>query len=460
MLELIDARSMVQNITLFTDDQSSDVSAQLNFEIRKLDLIYQEHIKGAVTIVGNALGYAYISWDGISHTFLFSWLTLLFSTVAIRLFSLYRWNRIKSQIRSEKELKFWLLLLYSQLFMSGLGWGAIGFLAPTQDSSVQVITSLIVASMTAGPLIYYVSSRIAMLYLTAPALFGWAFGYLFMSDMKYHVLLGSLILFYCVVLFFIGLNLNRAILRMISLDSQLKESEQHLRMALSSSDALSWDWNVGTNSMRYNGNLALFSDGPDQLREILQEHLGKGRDIDTEVLCLDSKGNPRHVAIRGKVFQTSEQKAYRVSGIAWDTTIKKNEEILRRERDLHEAANRGKSVLLANASHEIRTPIASILGYSETLLGSESLGEQNRRDVEAIHRQGKFMVTLVNDLLDLSKIESSRLYFQSAPMNPVRELEDSVAMIRSTSNQKTHKITLKFESEFPERISSDPVRFR
>ncbi|MGE5086640.1 MAG: ATP-binding protein [Bacillota bacterium] len=451
---------MAQNITLFTDDQSSDVSAQLNFEIRKLDLIYQEHIKGVVTIVGNALGYTYISWEGINHTFLFSWLILLFSTATIRLFSLYRWNRGKSHIRSQKELKFWLRLLYSQLFMSGIGWGAIGFLAPTQDSSVQIITSLIIASMTAGPLIYYVSSRIAMVCITAPALWGWALGYLFMSDMKYHALLGFLILFYCVLLFFIGLNLNRAILRMISLDSQLKENEQHLRMALSSSDALSWDWNVETNSMRYNGNLSLFADGPDQLREILQDHLAKGQDIDTEVLCLDDKGNPRHVAIRGKVSRTTGDKAFRVSGIAWDITMKRNEEILRRERDLHEAANRGKSVLLANASHEIRTPIASILGYSEALLRSEVLDEQNRRDVEAIYRQGKFMVNLVNDLLDLSKIESSRLYFQSAPMNPVREIEDSVAMMRSTSIQKTHKITLKFETEFPEKIYSDPVRFR
>lgn len=387
---------MSQNIV--PSELQSDVSESINFEVRKLDLIYQAHIKGALAIMANALIYALIAWNSLSHLFLFAWLALLVSTVSIRLWSLYRWNNVKSQIRTEREVKFWLRLVCSQLFMSGFGWGAIGFLAPTLNPNLQVITSLIIASMTAGPLIYYVSSKIAMVCITAPALLGWAFGYLFMSNMEYHVLLGSLILFYCVLLFFIGLNLNRAILRMISLDSQLQESEQHLRLALSSSDALSWDWNVESDTLKCNGNMSLFPSGPEQLRGILQEHLTKNQDIDIEVLCEEGPGQSRHVAIRGKVFRLGDQKAYRLSGIAWDTTTKKNEEILRRERDLHEAANRGKSVLLANASHEIRTPIASILGYSETLLGSKNLDEQNRRDVEAIHRQGKFMATLVNDL--------------------------------------------------------------
>ncbi|UYL08932.1 response regulator [Bdellovibrio sp. SKB1291214] len=432
----------------------------LDFKIRKLDLIYQEHLKGAFAILGNGGAYLWVAWDHVPHSLLVVWMSAMAMTVTIRMISLWQWNKKKQSITNRRSLQFWQYLLYSQLLISGLGWGTLGIMSTaTTDSSVQILASLIIASMTAGPLIYYVSSKKAMACLTAPALIGWSFGYLLLSEVPHHELLGVLILFYLVLLFFIGRNLNRAILRMISLDYQLKKNEEHLRMAMASSNALSWDWYVETNHLDYNGNIALFPQGPVQLQDILKKHFVTPGDLDAEIECLDLEGRSRYIAIKGRVSKDPKT-AYRMTGIAWDITTKKNEDLLRRERDVHEAANRGKSVLLANASHEIRTPIASILGYSETLLGSASLDAQNRSDVEAIHRQGKFMVTLVNDLLDLSKIESKGLFFQSCTMNPAMELEDSIAMIRSTLDSSKHQLSLNFETHFPEVISSDPVRFR
>jgi signal transduction histidine kinase len=146
------------------------------------------------------------------------------------------------------------------------------------------------------------------------------------------------------------------------------------------------------------------------------------------------------------LYSTSESRKRRARALA----------IAKAEAD---KANAAKSEFLSRMSHDIRIPLNVVIG-SSTLALKEPNSPTTQRYLSDIDQSGKFLLSLVNDLLDLSKIESSRLYFQSAPMNPVRELEDSVAMIRSTSNQKTHKITLKFESEFPERISSDPVRFR
>jgi signal transduction histidine kinase len=435
-------------------------SESLDFKIRKLDLIYQEHLKGAFAILGNGFAFLWVSWNLIPHFILQIWMGAMVTTVTIRMISLWQWNKKKQAVTNRRALRFWEYLLYSQLLISGLGWGTVGVMsASTTDISLQILAALIIASMTAGPLIYYVSSKKAMACLTAPALVGWSCGYLFLSEVPHHHLLGILILFYLVLLFFIGRNLNRAILRMISLDYQLKKNEEHLRMAMASSNALSWDWYVESNHLDYNGNIDLFPQGPAQLQDILKKHFVNPGDLDAEIECLDQDARSRHIAIKGKISKDPKT-TYRMTGIAWDITTKKNEDILRRERDVHEAANRGKSVLLANASHEIRTPIASILGYSETLLGSGSLDSQNRRDVEAIHRQGKFMVTLVNDLLDLSKIESKGLYFQSCSMNPALELEDSMTMIRSTLDSSKHTLELNFESHFPAVISSDPVRFR
>ncbi|QDK44398.1 hybrid sensor histidine kinase/response regulator [Bdellovibrio sp. ZAP7] len=432
----------------------------LDFKIRKLDLIYQEHLKGAFAILGNGLAFLWVAWDLVPHLILEIWMSAMVTTVTIRMISLWQWNKKKQAVTNRRALRFWEYLLYSQLLISGLGWGAVGVMAAsTTDISLQILASLIIASMTAGPLIYYVSSKKAMACLTAPALIGWSFGYLLLSEVPHHHLLGILILFYLILLSFIGRNLNRAILRMISLDYQLKKNEEHLRMAMASSNALSWDWYVESNHLEYNGNIELFPEGLEQLQDILKKHFVTPGDLDTEIECLDQNLQSRHIAIKGKISKDPKT-TYRMTGIAWDITTKKNEDLLRRERDVHEAANRGKSVLLANASHEIRTPIASILGYSETLLGSPALDKQNRQDVEAIHRQGKFMVTLVNDLLDLSKIESKGLYFQSCSMNPALELEDSVAMIRSTLDSSKHNLEINFETHFPAVISSDPVRFR
>ncbi|KHD88523.1 MAG: hypothetical protein OM95_08410 [Bdellovibrio sp. ArHS] len=135
-------------------------------------------------------------------------------------------------------------------------------------------------------------------------------------------------------------------------------------------------------------------------------------------------------------------------------------DVLRKERDLHEAANRAKSVFLANASHEIRTPISAILGFSEALLRSGTLSDQNFRDVEAIHRQGNYMVSLVNDLLDLSKIETNRLYIQKAPMSPMAEIDESLSVIRPAADEKRIDVRVKYLSLIPESVMADSVRFR
>ncbi|WP_413577485.1 response regulator [Bdellovibrio sp. HCB290] len=440
--------------------RSTRSEESIEFQVRKLNLIYQEHLKGAFAITGNVIAFLWVTWNEFPHEILLGWMSVMLGTATIRVLSLWRWNRVKQTVTSQNQLKFWEYLLCSQLLISGFGWGFCGVMASTSSNvSVQTVAALIIAAMTAGPLIYYVSSRKAMACLVGPALAGWSAGFLFVSEVPDHQVLGVLILFYLVLLAFIGQNLNRSILRMISMDYQLKKSEEHLRMSMASSDALSWDWYVETGELEYNGNIQLFPKGPAQLLEILKKHFVSQGELDAEVEFNDEKNSVRYIAIKGRVFKDLKT-AFRMTGIAWDITTKKNEDILRRERDLHEAANRGKSVLLANASHEIRTPISSILGYAETMLGSRELQAQNRSDVEAIHRQGKFMVTLVNDLLDLSKIQSKGLYFQSCSMSPGLELEDSLSMIRSTLDSSKHLLSLIFETDFPAIISSDPVRFR
>lgn len=74
-----------------------------------------------------------------------------------------------------------------------------------------------------------------------------------------------------------------------------------------------------------------------------------------------------------------------------------------------DAANRAKSEFLANMSHELRTPLNGILGYAQILLRSKIMTEQEKKGIGIIHQCGEHLLTLINDILDLSKIEARKM---------------------------------------------------
>ncbi|MNK06288.1 Autoinducer 2 sensor kinase/phosphatase LuxQ [compost metagenome] len=450
---------MVKSVGPESSAEYSSNQESLDLEVRKIDLIYKQNINGLVAILANAAAYIYVAHENVSRGFLITWAGILVSTIFIRMAFLRQWNHVKGRLHHIQETRFWLYSMYCLLLISGMSWGAVGWIAPEGSVTQQIITALLVCSMSAGAMITYVASRTAMACVWVPAMFGWGFGYVFSSH-EHQTLMGFLVLLYCGLMAVMGKNLNAAIIKLLSMDTKLQKNEEHLRMSMASSDALTWDWDVQSDHLHCEGNSMLFPEGPPQLLQILKSSLSAKPDLDTEVILHDFMGIPRHVALRGKFYRDLNNIIYRATGIAWDITTKRNEDLLRRERDLHEAANNAKSVLLANASHEIRTPLAAILGFADTLLRSPALDEQSRHDVQSIHRQGRFMASLVNDLLDLSKIETNRLYIQNAPMSPAGELEDSVSVIRSALEDQKHDIQIYYESQIPEQILSDSIRFR
>ncbi len=131
---------------------------------------------------------------------------------------------------------------------------------------------------------------------------------------------------------------------------------------------------------------------------------------------------------------------------------------------VHEAANQAKSMFLANASHEIRTPLAAISGYVEALMNQlqNPAGHepQMRSDLIAIDRNTKHLISLVNDFLDLSKLETGRIYLQKSAMHLRNEIEEALQMLRSPLESKNLKLNLILEPTLPVLIYSDPLRFR
>jgi two-component system CheB/CheR fusion protein len=124
-----------------------------------------------------------------------------------------------------------------------------------------------------------------------------------------------------------------------------------------------------------------------------------------------------------------------------------------------EAASLAKSDFLANMSHEIRTPLTAILGYGE-LLTTHTTDPDNLACIDAIRRNGKHLVEIINDILDLSKIEAGMLRTEFVRISPGGVLRDVIDSLRVRAAEKGLTLDLSYDGPVPATIESDPTRFR
>ena len=134
---------------------------------------------------------------------------------------------------------------------------------------------------------------------------------------------------------------------------------------------------------------------------------------------------------------------------------------LRAAKELAEDANRAKSAFLANMSHEIRTPLTAILGFTDILLSDDEGSPSERRDhLQTIGHSGRHLLTLIDDVLDLSKIESDRIEVEQVCCSPHEIIAATTSTLRVRAAERGLTLEYFWKTEAPQTICSDPARLR
>jgi signal transduction histidine kinase/sensor domain CHASE-containing protein/ActR/RegA family two-component response regulator len=274
----------------------------------------------------------------------------------------------------------------------------------------------------------------------------------------------------------------------------LQCSEQRYELAVRGSFQGLWDWDITTRKVHFAPHckvlLGYLPDEPidelaawtgrihpedrERVMQAMDDHLIHRRPFDVEFRLLAGLDLLRWIRARGLAVWNRQGYPTRMAGSLTDTSdrhrleaqLRSNvEELatrnvsLKRMAEAAEAATRTKSEFLANMSHEIRSPLTAVLGYTDLLL-EDNPAPVSRDWIERIKRNGEHLLAVINDVLDLSKIEAGKLQVEQESCTTLEFFDELVRLMQVRSQARGLDLVLEFRTQVPPQIRTDPHRLR
>ena len=181
---------------------------------------------------------------------------------------------------------------------------------------------------------------------------------------------------------------------------------------------------------------------------------------DMEVTLKRQDGTVFTALVNARVAYLTHENIKIIDGRLQDITARKEKEHAIREMEYAENANRTKSVFLSNMSHELRTPLNAILGYTQIFAGDSSLTAKQKDGINVIHQSGHHLLMLINDILDLSKVESGKMELNENDFPLANFLDGIKNSIKGRANDKNIAFHYEPDGPLPLVITADELRLR
>ncbi|MDT7042973.1 PAS domain-containing sensor histidine kinase [Candidatus Nitronereus thalassa] len=265
-------------------------------------------------------------------------------------------------------------------------------------------------------------------------------------------------------------------------EQELRQSEERYDIAVKGSNDGIWDWDIITNGMYYSPRFKellgyqddemdnvfssfqskLHPDDHQRVMDAIHAHLHQRVPFDIDYRLQTKSGEFRWFHARGQAIWSNDQQPTRMAGSLRDITLRKNEQDELRQAKLDaEVANQAKSQFLANMSHELRTPLNAVIGYSEMLQeeATDHGHSQYIPDLQKIRGSGKHLLTVINDILDLSKIEAGKMDVHPETFHLANLIHDVETTIQPLVEKNANVLNVQCEANLGD-MYSDSTKIR